>query len=151
MQKLPVANRGEIARRIVRTARAMGISTVGVFSDADESAPHAGEADESVRLPCSAPGDTYLDVHKVLGAAAATGADAIHPGYGFLSENASFARACESAGITFVGPSPEAIDAMGSKTAAKELMASAGVPILGSEGFPLLVKAVFGGGGRGMR
>jgi propionyl-CoA carboxylase alpha chain len=151
MEKLLVANRGEIARRIFRTARAMGIKTVGVFSDADERAPHVGEADEAVRLPGSVPAETYLDIDKILRAAAATGADAIHPGYGFLSENASFARACASAGVTFVGPSPEAIDAMGSKIAAKELMAAAGVPILGSEGFPLLVKAAFGGGGRGMR
>ena len=151
MKKLLVANRGEIARRVFRTARAMGIATVAVFSDADEDAPHVREADEAVRLPGSAPGDTYLDVDKVLGAARATGADAIHPGYGFLSENAAFARACAGAGITFVGPTPEAIEAMGSKIAAKELMASAGVPILGSEGFPLLVKAAFGGGGRGMR
>ena len=151
MQKLLVANRGEIARRIFRTARRMGIATVAVFSDADERAPHVGDADEAVHLPGSAPGDTYLDIDKVLAAAAATGADAIHPGYGFLSENASFARACAAAGVTFVGPSPEAIDTMGSKIAAKELMASAGVPILGSEGFPLLVKAAFGGGGRGMR
>jgi propionyl-CoA carboxylase alpha chain len=151
VRKLLVANRGEIARRVFRTARAMGIATVAVFSDVDERAPHVAEADEAVRLPGASPADTYLDSDKVLRAAALTGADAIHPGYGFLSENADFARACGAAGITFVGPSPEVIEAMGSKIAAKELMAAAGVPVLGAEGFPLLVKAAFGGGGRGMR
>src|SRR4051794_26594876 len=145
MRKLLVANRAEIARRVFRTAHRMGIATVAVFSDADAEAPHVGEADEAVLIT------SYLDIDAVIDAARATGADAIHPGYGFLSENASFARACAAAGITFVGPSPDAIEAMGSKIAAKELMAGAGVPILGSEGFPLLVKAAFGGGGRGMR
>jgi acetyl/propionyl-CoA carboxylase alpha subunit len=145
VRKLLVANRAEIARRVFRTARRMGIATVAVFSDADTQAPHVQEADEAVRI------DSYLDIDAVLDAARATGADAVHPGYGFLSENAGFARACAAAGVTFVGPSPEAIEAMGSKIAAKELMASAGVPILGAEGFPLLVKAAFGGGGRGMR
>jgi acetyl/propionyl-CoA carboxylase alpha subunit len=151
VKRLLVANRGEIARRIFRTARHMGISTVAVFSDPDEDAPHVREADLAVRLPGSTPAETYLDVDRVLAAAAAGGADAVHPGYGFLSENAAFARACAEAGLVFVGPSPEAIDAMGSKIAAKELMAAAGVPILDAEGFPLLVKAAFGGGGRGMR
>jgi acetyl/propionyl-CoA carboxylase alpha subunit len=162
VRKLLVANRGEIARRVFRTARAMGIATVAVFSDADERAPHVAEADEAVRLPGTTPADTYLDVEAVLAACRATGADAVHPGYGFLSENAGFARACAAAGITFVGPSPEAIDAMGSKVAAKELMGKAGVPVLpgatvveGDDlpevGFPVLVKAAFGGGGRGMR
>jgi propionyl-CoA carboxylase alpha chain len=151
VRKLLVANRGEIARRVFRTAKAMGISTVAVFSDPDADAPHVAEADEAVRLEGSTPGETYLDIDKILRAASLTGADAIHPGYGFLSENASFARACADAGITFVGPSPEVIDVMGSKIAAKEMMAAAGVPILGAEGFPLLVKAAFGGGGRGMR
>ena len=145
VNKLLVANRAEIARRIYRTARRMGIATVAVFSDADASAPHVTEADEAVRV------SSYLDIDAVLDAARVTGADAIHPGYGFLSENAAFARACSSAGITFVGPTADAIEAMGSKIAAKELMAAAGVPVLGSEGFPLLVKAAFGGGGRGMR
>ena len=151
MRKLLVANRGEIARRIFRTARTMGIATVAVHSDPDADAPHAREADEAVRLPGATALDTYLDSGRVLAAAAATGADAIHPGYGFLSENAGFARACAAAGITFVGPSPEAIEAMGSKVAAKQLMAGAGVPVLPSDGFPVLVKAAFGGGGRGMR
>ena len=162
VRKVLVANRGEIVRRVFRTAREMGIATVAVFSDADENAPHVQEADEAVRLPGSAPAETYLDIAKILAAAKATGADAVHPGYGFLSENATFARECANAGITFIGPSPEAIAAMGSKIAAKQLMANAGVPILPggvvndgytpSEGdFPLLVKAAFGGGGRGMR
>ena len=151
MRKLLVANRGEIARRVFRTARAMGIATVAVHSDPDTDAPHAHEADEAVRLPGSTAQETYLDVERILAAAAATGADAVHPGYGFLSENAAFARACADAGLVFVGPSPEAIEAMGSKIAAKQLMADAGVPVLPSDGFPLLVKAAFGGGGRGMR
>jgi acetyl/propionyl-CoA carboxylase alpha subunit len=151
VRRLLVANRGEIARRVFRTAKAMGIATVAVFSDADEHAPHVRDADEAVRLPGTTPADTYLNVEAVLAACRSTGADAVHPGYGFLSENAGFARACAAAGITFVGPSPEAIEAMGSKIAAKELMAKAGVPVLGAEGFPLLVKASFGGGGRGMR
>jgi len=163
---LLVANRGEIARRVMRTARAMGITTVAVFSDPDEQAPFVAEADEAVRLPGSTPAETYLDVDRVIAAARAAGADAIHPGYGFLSENAAFARACTDAGIVFVGPSPEAIEAMGSKLAAKALMTQAGVPVLpgatvgaGTDaleaaagvGYPLLVKAAFGGGGRGMR
>ncbi len=171
IRKLLIANRGEIASRIIRTARAMDITTVAVFSDPDAGLPYVLEADESVRLPGSAPGETYLRGEALIAAAAATGADAVHPGYGFLSENAGFARACVAAGLTFVGPSPEAIEAMGSKTAAKELMAAAGVPVLpgavfddGAEpdpaelrkaaediGFPVLVKAAYGGGGRGMR
>ena len=171
IRKLLIANRGEIASRIIRTARAMDITTVAVFSDPDAGLPYVVEADESVRLPGSAPGETYLRGEALIAAAAATGADAVHPGYGFLSENAGFARACAAAGLTFVGPSPGAIEAMGSKTAAKELMAAAGVPVLpgavfeeGAEpdpaelrkaaediGFPVLVKAAYGGGGRGMR
>ncbi|HEY3485338.1 MAG TPA: DUF2118 domain-containing protein [Ilumatobacteraceae bacterium] len=166
MRKLLVANRGEIARRIFRTARRMGISTVGVFSDVDHHAPHVSEADEAVQLHGSTPAETYLDVDAIIAAAKRTGADAIHPGYGFLSENAAFARRCAAEGITFVGPSPETIDAMGSKVAAKEMMAAAGVPVLpgvtvreGDDvlaaaavtGWPVLVKAAFGGGGRGMR
>jgi propionyl-CoA carboxylase alpha chain len=151
VRKLLVANRGEIARRVFATARSMGIATVAVFSDPDHDAPHVADADEAVRLAGATPGETYLDGEAILAAAVRTGADAIHPGYGFLSENAGFARACAAAGITFVGPSPEAIEAMGSKIAAKELMAAAGVPVLEDHGFPLLVKAAFGGGGRGMR
>ncbi|MDT7798462.1 MAG: propionyl-CoA carboxylase alpha chain [Actinomycetota bacterium] len=164
--KLLVANRGEIAARVMRTAHDLGISTVAVYSDPDAGAPFVRLADEAVRLPGSAPGDTYLRADLVIAAARATGADAVHPGYGFLSENAGFARACAEAGLTFVGPSPEAIASMGSKIEAKALMDAAGVPVLpgatvtdetdlatvaASIGFPVLVKAAFGGGGRGMR
>jgi propionyl-CoA carboxylase alpha chain len=154
-----VANRGEIARRVFTAARARGLSTVAVFSDADADAPFATEADAAVRLPGAAPADTYLNVDAVLDAAALTGADAVHPGYGFLSENAGFAQAVTDAGLTWIGPTPEAITAMGSKTRAKEIMADAGVPVLTSlavddvteEMLPVLVKASAGGGGRGMR
>ncbi|MDT7761466.1 MAG: propionyl-CoA carboxylase alpha chain [Mycobacterium sp.] len=169
--KLLVANRGEIAARIIRTAHLMNIATVALFSDADQDASYVAQADESVHLPGAAPADTYLRSDLVLAAAARTGADAVHPGYGFLSENADFARACAEAGVVFVGPSPQAIAAMGSKIAAKEMMRAAGVPVLPgvtveSEqdtdpvalraaatdiGYPILVKAAFGGGGRGMR
>ena len=169
--KLLIANRGEIAARIIRTAHAMDVATVALFSDADQDAPHVAQADESVHLPGTAPADTYLRSDLVLAAAARTAADAVHPGYGFLSENADFARACGEAGVVFVGPSPQAIAAMGSKIAAKEMMRAAGVPVLPgitveSEqdtdsralraaatdiGYPILVKAAFGGGGRGMR
>ncbi|MDQ1705665.1 MAG: propionyl-CoA carboxylase alpha chain, partial [Frankiaceae bacterium] len=158
--KLLVANRGEIARRIFRTAGAMGIGTVAVFSDADADAPFVREADESVRLPGFAPAETYLRTDLIVAAAAACGADAVHPGYGFLSENAAFAQAVVDAGLCWVGPPPSAIEAMGSKIGAKELMRKAGVPTLpwttdpadaADVGFPLLVKASAGGGGRGMR
>jgi propionyl-CoA carboxylase alpha chain len=165
--KLLVANRGEIALRVLRTAREMDVATVAVFSDPDSDAPFVAAADEAVRLPGSTPAQTYLRGDLVITAALATGAQAIHPGYGFLSENAGFARDCAAAGLVFVGPTPDAIDAMGSKTAAKELMAAAGVPVLpgvvvGNDttalppqaaaiGYPVLVKAAFGGGGRGMR
>jgi propionyl-CoA carboxylase alpha chain len=158
VNKLLVANRGEIARRVFRTARSLGLSTVAVFSDADAAAPFVGEADEAVHLPGSAPSETYLRGDLVIAAALATGADAIHPGYGFLSENAEFARAVLDAGLTWVGPPPAAIATMGSKLRSKELMAAAGVPCLPSwtspteaSGYPLLVKASAGGGGRGMR
>ncbi|BBX03652.1 acetyl/propionyl-CoA carboxylase subuit alpha [Mycolicibacterium moriokaense] len=169
--KLLIANRGEIASRIIRTARAMDISTVAVYSDADRDAPYVAQADESVHLPGTAPADTYLRGDLILAAAQRTGAEAIHPGYGFLSENAGFATACAEAGVVFVGPSPAAITAMGSKIAAKDMMRAAGVPVLPGVtvdsdrdgdpdrlrsaataiGFPALVKAAFGGGGRGMR
>ncbi|RTL62689.1 MAG: biotin/lipoyl-binding protein [Pseudonocardiaceae bacterium] len=166
IQKLLVANRGEIAARVMRTAHRLGISTVAVFSDPDADAPHVALADEAVRLPGAAPSETYLRADLVIAAARATGADAVHPGYGFLSENAGFARDCAAAGLTFVGPKPEAIASMGSKLEAKALMESAGVPVLPGAtvtdetdlaaeadriGFPVLVKAAFGGGGRGMR
>jgi acetyl/propionyl-CoA carboxylase alpha subunit len=164
--KLLIANRGEIAARVTRTAHALGIATVAVYSDPDAGAPYVRLADEAVRLPGAAPAETYLRGDLIIAAATATGADAVHPGYGFLSENAAFARACADAGLTFVGPGPGTIKAMGDKITAKAMMAEAGVPVLpsvsvtdGSDlaeaatqvGFPLLVKAAFGGGGRGMR
>ncbi|WP_051467735.1 acetyl/propionyl/methylcrotonyl-CoA carboxylase subunit alpha [Actinomadura oligospora] len=159
IEKLLVANRGEIARRVLRTCRDLGVATVAVFSDADSGAPHVREADEAVRLPGDAPSATYLRADKIIEAAKATGADAVHPGYGFLSENADFARAVLAAGLTWVGPPPAAVAAMGSKIEAKRLMAAAGVPVLpeldpaevtGAD-LPILVKASAGGGGRGMR
>ena len=153
-----VANRGEIARRVFRTCRDLGIGTVAVHSDADADAPFVHDADRAVLLPGDSPADTYLRADLVLAAARDAGADAIHPGYGFLSENADFARAVVDAGLTWIGPTPESIEAMGSKIRAKELMAAAGVPILDVDprsataaDFPLLVKASAGGGGRGMR
>jgi len=167
--KLLIANRGEIAARIMRTAHGLGIATVAVFSDPDADAPYVALADEAVRLPGAAAADTYLRGDLIIAAAAATRADAVHPGYGFLSENEAFARACAAAGLIFVGPGPGTIAAMGSKVQAKALMAAAGVPVLpgvtiasaddlddmaaaaAGIGFPLLVKAAFGGGGRGMR
>ncbi|WP_037359289.1 acetyl/propionyl/methylcrotonyl-CoA carboxylase subunit alpha [Amycolatopsis orientalis] len=159
IQNLLVANRGEIARRVFRSCRDAGIGTVAVFSDADADAPHAREADVAVRLPGNAPGETYLRAELIVKAAADAGADAIHPGYGFLSENAGFARAVLDAGLTWVGPPPAAIETMGSKVESKRLMAAAGVPVLSEldpasvteADLPLLVKASAGGGGRGMR
>jgi len=165
---LLVANRGEIARRIFRTARRMGLATVAVYSDADAQAPHVREADQAVRLGPAAAQESYLSVERVLAAAATSGADAIHPGYGFLSENADFAEAVTAAGLTWVGPPPAAIRAMGLKDAAKALMIEAGVPVtpgyhgenqepghLAAQaeqiGYPVLIKAVAGGGGKGMR
>jgi propionyl-CoA carboxylase alpha chain len=163
-----VANRGEIAHRVFRSAAARGMRTVAVFSDADAYAPYVREADLAVRLPGVAPADTYLRGDLLIAAAKRAGADCIHPGYGFLSENAAFAAEVEAAGLTWIGPPPRVIAAMGSKLAAKALMVKAGVPTAawvdaselegaaltaaGAEvGFPLLVKASFGGGGRGMR
>ncbi len=185
IRKLLVANRGEIARRIMRSAHAMGIDCVAVCSDPDAGAPYVAEADEVVRLPGSTPAETYLRVDALVAAAVASGADAVHPGYGFLSEDAAFARACAAAGLIFVGPPPDVIEAMGSKLAAKATMAGAGVPVLPTVripsgtadgvvveagaaaeggpvegtvvdaaaelGWPVLVKASAGGGGRGMR
>jgi acetyl/propionyl-CoA carboxylase alpha subunit len=161
MRKLLIANRGEIARRIMNTAHAMGIATVAVYSDVDADAAFVREAGEAVRIGGAAPADSYLRGHAIIDAARKTGADAIHPGYGFLAENAAFARACGDAGIAFVGPTPDAIEAMGSKLAAKRLLAAAGVPVLpdttdstkaaSAVGLPLLVKPSAGGGGKGMR
>ncbi|MEU8710347.1 biotin carboxylase N-terminal domain-containing protein [Streptomyces sp. NPDC048565] len=156
---LLVANRGEIACRIFRTCRELGISTVAVYSDADADALHVRDADIAVRLPGAAAADTYLRGDLVVAAALAAGADAVHPGYGFLSENAGFARAVQDAGLVWVGPPVKAIELMASKTRAKELMAAADVPLLApvdpgnatAADLPLLLKAAAGGGGRGMR
>jgi propionyl-CoA carboxylase alpha chain len=169
---LLVANRGEIATRVMRTAHAMGISCVAVFSDADAGEPFVRHADEAVRLPGTSARETYLDGDGIVAAAQRTNADAIHPGYGFLSESGEFARACHAAGLVFVGPPPAVIELMGSKLDAKRVMAEVGVPVLPhvvvnetadpddpawcarvyeEVGVPVLVKSAFGGGGRGMR
>ncbi|MFI7543518.1 acetyl/propionyl/methylcrotonyl-CoA carboxylase subunit alpha [Actinoplanes sp. NPDC049599] len=154
-----VANRGEIARRIFATCRRRGLGTVAVFADPDAGSPHVREADSAVHLPGSAPTDTYLRGDLIIAAAHRAGADAIHPGYGFLAENAAFARAVQEAGLTWIGPSPEAIEVMGSKIESKRRMAAAGLPVLDlldpaavtEAELPVLVKASAGGGGRGMR
>ncbi|SMQ17110.1 propionyl-CoA carboxylase alpha chain [Streptomyces sp. Ag82_O1-12] len=146
-----VANRGEIACRVVRTCREAGIRTVAVHSDADAHALHARVADTAVRLPGSAPADTYLRGDLIMKAAVAAGADAVHPGYGFLSENAGFARAVRDAGLVWIGPPPEAIEAMASKTRAKELLGIEPLREVTEADLPVLVKAAAGGGGRGMR
>jgi 3-methylcrotonyl-CoA carboxylase alpha subunit len=168
IQRLLVANRGEIACRIVRTARRMGIHTIAVYSDADKGARHVREADEAVRIGPPPASGSYLDIAAILSAARATAAEAIHPGYGFLSENARFARACRDAGLIFVGPTPAAIEAMGVKSLAKARVRALGVPVLPgyegerqdiehlaaqalSAGLPLIVKPAAGGGGKGMR
>ncbi|MEW1584231.1 biotin carboxylase N-terminal domain-containing protein [Micromonospora vinacea] len=158
INRLLVANRGEIARRVFATCRAMGVGTVAVHSDADADAPFVAEADQAVRLPGATPAETYLRVDLILDAARRSGADAVHPGYGFLAENAEFAAAVTDAGLTWVGPPAKVIAAMGDKLAAKALLAEAGVPMLpswtdadGVTDFPVLVKASAGGGGRGMR
>ncbi|MDX1478860.1 MAG: acetyl-CoA carboxylase biotin carboxylase subunit [Saprospiraceae bacterium] len=168
MQKILVANRGEIAVRVIQSVRRMGLRSVAVYSDVDRSAPHVLLADESVCLGDPAPAASYLNIEKILAAARTTGADAIHPGYGFLSENANFARAVAEAGLTFIGPPPEAIEIMGSKLAAKDAVRGYDIPMVpGTDtaltdpeealdiarnlGFPVLVKASAGGGGKGMR
>jgi len=168
ISKLLIANRGEIACRVIRTARAMGLGTVAVYSEADRNAPHTALADEAILIGPPAIGESYLNAEALITACRATGADALHPGYGFLSENAGFARACAAAGIVFIGPPAGAIELMGSKRAAKAAMLAAGVPCIpgyqGAEqsdaklhaealkiGFPLMIKASWGGGGRGMR
>jgi len=168
IQSLLIANRGEIACRIIRTARRLGIRTVAVYSDADAKALHVREADEAVHIGPSPARESYLIGDRIIAAAKATGAQAIHPGYGFLSENAAFAQAVIDAGLIWVGPNPDSITAMGLKDAAKKLMAEAGVPVtpgyLGEDqsterlkaeadaiGYPVLIKAVAGGGGKGMR
>lgn len=168
MQKILIANRGEIAVRIMRTVKAMGLKSVAVYSDVDRTAPHVGLADEAVLLGAAPPSESYLSIDKIIAAAKSTNADAIHPGYGFLSENAGFARAVVDAGITFIGPTPEAIEIMGSKLRAKEAVSKYGIPMVPgtdsavqdlhealatakSIGFPILIKASAGGGGKGMR
>jgi propionyl-CoA carboxylase alpha chain len=130
IRRLLVANRGEIARRVIATCRAVGVETVAVYSDADAGAPHAAEADYAVHLPGSAPTATYLRGDLLIEAARRAGADAVHPGYGFLSENAEFAQAVLDAGLIWVGPPPKAIAVMGSKVEAKQVVADAGVPTL---------------------
>ena len=166
--KLLIANRGEIACRIIHTARRLGIATVAVYSDADRNALHVQLADEAVHIGPAPARESYLVIERIIDAALSTGAEAIHPGYGFLSENAGFARACADNGICFVGPPTGAIEAMGSKSAAKEIMGAAGVPLVpgyhGADqdpallqaeadkmGYPVLLKATAGGGGKGMR
>ena len=168
INKILIANRGEIACRVIKTARKMGIATVAVYSDADRKALHVRLADEAVHIGPSPAVESYLVIEKIIAAAKETGADAVHPGYGFLSENPSFVRACEKAKLIFIGPSAEAMEAMGLKDAAKKLMDEAGVPITpgyhgkdqspkllkakaGMIGYPVLIKAVAGGGGKGMR
>ncbi len=166
--KVLVANRGEIAVRINQTLRAMGIAPVAVYSEPDASAPHVATAEQSVALPGSTAEGTYLNIPAIVEAARDSRADAVHPGYGFLSENPEFARACEDAGLSFIGPSPESMEVLGDKLRSKEIAQRAGVPVVPSSpeclpgdtaaddfarqwGFPLLVKAAAGGGGRGMR
>ena len=166
--KILIANRGEIAVRVMRTARAMGCRTVAVYSSADADAEHVRQADEAVWIGESLPAQSYLNIAAIVEATHASGADAVHPGYGFLAENAAFAQACRDAGLVFIGPSPEAIRAMGDKAGAKRLMQTAGVPCipgyqgedqrtekLAAEaariGWPVMIKATAGGGGRGMR
>ncbi len=168
MKKILVANRGEIALRVMRTARRMGIKTVAVYSEVDRNAPHVRYADEAVLLGPAPSNQSYLVMEKVIQAAKDTGAEGIHPGYGFLSENAEFSRKVEAAGITFIGPKPHAIEVMGKKLAAKEAVADYGIPMvpgieeaitdielaakIGDEvGYPILIKAAAGGGGKGMR
>jgi geranyl-CoA carboxylase alpha subunit len=166
--RILVANRGEIALRIMRTAKRLGYGTVAVYSDADRDALHVREADQAVRIGEALPSQSYLKIDAIIAAAKASGAGAVHPGYGFLAENEDFAAACRDAGLVFIGPSPEAIKAMGNKAGAKEIMQKAGVPTVPGYqgvdqsdaamlaearkiGFPVMIKAVAGGGGRGMR
>ncbi|HTS00583.1 MAG TPA: biotin carboxylase N-terminal domain-containing protein, partial [Bacteroidota bacterium] len=168
IRKILVANRGEIALRIMRTCREMGIGTIAVYSDADRTSPHVLAADEAVAIGPAPSRESYLSIERIVRAASATGADAVHPGYGFLSENPLFAQAVSDAGLLFIGPPAGAIRAMGDKTAARALAAKAGVPTVpgtpgalrdaaeardfcAAHGYPVLVKAAAGGGGKGMR
>ena len=167
-KKILIANRGEIACRVAATAKRMGIQTVAVYSDADANSKHVAACDEAIHVGGSAPKDSYLRWQAIIEAAKATGAQAIHPGYGFLSENEAFAAACAKAGLVFIGPPASAIQAMGLKAESKQLMEKAGVPLVpgyhGSDqnpvllkreadriGYPVLIKASAGGGGKGMR
>jgi acetyl-CoA/propionyl-CoA/long-chain acyl-CoA carboxylase, biotin carboxylase, biotin carboxyl carrier protein len=167
-EKVLIANRGEIAIRVARTLKEVGIGSVAVYSEIDRDAPHVREADEAFLIGPAVPAESYLNVIKIIDTAKAAGAEAIHPGYGFLAENADFARACAEAGIVFIGPPPEAIEAMGSKTRSREIMAEAGVPIVpgatepaadlsaaqaqaDDAGYPVACKAAGGGGGKGFR
>src|SRR5215471_6284370 len=166
-KKVLIANRGEIAVRIIRACREMGIASVAVFSDVDRAAMHVSKADEAYHIGPAAASESYLNIEKIIATAKRCGADAIHPGYGFLSENAAFANACADAGIKFVGPTPAAMELMGSKTRARQAVQAAGVPFVpGSSkglslaeasdlaatiGFPVMIKAAAGGGGKGMR
>ena len=167
-QKVLIANRGEIAIRVARTLKEMGIGSVAVYSEIDRDVPHVREADEAFLIGPAVPAESYLNIARIIATAKEAGAEAIHPGYGFLAENAEFARACEEAGIVFIGPPPEAIEAMGSKTRAREIMAEAGVPIVPGAtkpakdvddarrqaeeaGYPVACKAAGGGGGKGFR
>src|ERR1700710_2066787 len=167
--KVLIANRGEIAVRIIRALDELGIASVAVYSELDRDAPHVGRASEAYLLGGPAPADSYLNAERILEVVRESGAEAVHPGYGFLAENATFARACEEAGVVFIGPPGDAIDAMGSKTRARELMQEAGVPIAPGTtdpvdtvedarkvieetiGYPVAVKAAGGGGGKGFR
>jgi len=171
VNKILVANRGEIAVRIMRACRDLGLASVAVYSDCDRAAPHVRYADEAFHIGANPPGESYLRIDKLIDAARTSGADAVHPGYGFLAENEDFALACEQAGLTFIGPSPQAILTMGSKTLARQAAQRAGVPVVPGTadplsddltdaeiaaiaegiGYPLMVKAVAGGGGKGMR
>src|SRR5690349_24760043 len=167
-RKVLVANRGEIALRVIRACRELEIATVAVFSQADRDSLHVRLADESVCIGPAAPAQSYLHIARLISAAEVTGADAVHPGYGFLSENAHFADVCASCGFTFIGPTPEMIRKMGDKAVARRTMVEAGLPVVpGSDGvlsdvdeaqslaktigYPVIIKAASGGGGRGMR
>src|SRR5262245_29131358 len=171
MKKILIANRGEIAVRVIRACRDMGIAAAAVYSECDRAALHVRLADEAWPVGPSAPRESYLRIDAIVDAAKQAGADAVHPGYGFLAENEDFAAACRDAGLVFIGPSPEAIALMGSKTAARQAAIDAGVPVVpgtgealsestpdadvlkvaATIGYPLMLKAVAGGGGKGMR
>src|SRR5579862_5182976 len=172
IRRVLVANRGEIAVRIMRSCKERGVETVAVYSDADRLAPHVLAADRAVHIGPPPSAQSYLVIEKIIAACKDTGADAVHPGYGFLSENEDFADACTAAGITFIGPSAEAMRKMGSKTEARKMVSAAGTPVVPGDngpagegfpsaelalasakkiGFPVLIKAAAGGGGKGMR